>query len=100
VLGLGLGLGLVRNSSSVQVGVLAVANLSRFHLEYTELRPEAAAPAAARPDGVRAVSASAFNCFNLGGVNNDDQTRARTRTLTLTRALTLSRRRRLPRVAL
>ena len=97
MLGLGLGLGLVRNSSSVQVGVLAVANLSRFHLEYTELRPEAAAPAAARPDG---VPASAFNCFNLGGVNNDDQTRARTRTLTLTRALTLSRRRRLPRVAL
>ena len=50
----------------MQVGVLAVANLSRFHLEYTELRPEAAAPAAARPDGVRAVPASAFNCFNLG----------------------------------
>ena len=50
----------------MQVGVLAVANLSRFHLEYTELRPEAAAPAAAPPDGVRAVPASAFNCFNLG----------------------------------
>ena len=81
------------------MGVLALANLSRFHLEYTELRPEAAAPAAAPPDGVRAVPASAFNCFNLGGVN-DDQTRARTRTLTLTRALTLSRRRRLPRLAL
>ena len=85
--------------SSVQVGVLAVANLSRFHLEYTELRPAAAAPAAARPDGVRAVPASAFNCFNLGGVN-DDQTRARTQTLTLTRARFLTRRRRLPRFAL
>ena len=48
------------------MGVLALANLSRFHLEYTELRPEAAAPAAAPPDGVRAVPASAFNCFNLG----------------------------------
>ena len=85
------------------MGVLAVANLSRFHLENTELRPEAdtpaAAPAAARPDGVRAVPASAFNCFNLGGVN-DDQTRARTQLLTLTRALFLTRRRRLPRLAL
>ena len=36
---------MVSNSSSIQVGVLAVANLSRFHLEYTELRIEAAAPA-------------------------------------------------------
>ena len=93
-------MGLVSNSSSVQVGVLALANLSRFHLEYTELRPEAAAPAAARPDGVRAVPASAFNCFNLGGVNNEDQTRARTQTRTLTLTRTLSRGRRLPRVAL
>ena len=82
------------------MGVLALANLSRFHLEYTELRPEAAAPAAARPDGVRAVPASAFNCFNLGGVNNEDQTRARTQTRTLTLTRTLSRGRRLPRVAL
>ena len=54
-----------------QVGVLGVANLSRFHLEFPELRRElrheAAAAAAAAAAG--SVPASAFTCSNLGGVD-------------------------------
>ena len=66
------------------MGVLGVANLSRFHLEFSGLladgsglRAEAAAPtataaAAVGSDAVPAadaVPASAFTCFNLGGVD-------------------------------
>ena len=55
-----------------QVGVYGVANLSRFQLRYGELRPieargDAAAGAAVRAEA--AVPASAFTCFNLGGMD-------------------------------